>query len=142
MYALNGNKRAFILAGKAFFTVQNELTQNRFTFKVVQGKDRETGNRIPIHFVSVFTGTNNNTHYSFMGTIFKDGTYKPSMKSMGNLRIPANADAVFAWIWKNLDALPGAIKFYHEGRCGCCGKRLTVPESILSGYGPQCGGRV
>ena len=27
---------------------------------------------------------------------------------------------------------------YHEGVCSCCGKKLTKPESIIRGIGPQC----
>jgi hypothetical protein len=27
---------------------------------------------------------------------------------------------------------------WHEGRCGRCGRKLTVPESIESGFGPEC----
>jgi hypothetical protein len=27
---------------------------------------------------------------------------------------------------------------WHEGSCARCGKKLTVPESIESGFGPEC----
>jgi len=27
---------------------------------------------------------------------------------------------------------------FHEGACGRCGRTLTVPESIASGFGPEC----
>jgi len=30
------------------------------------------------------------------------------------------------------------LRYYHEGRCGACAKRLTVPESIRIGLGPIC----
>ncbi|MGQ4872128.1 MAG: DUF6011 domain-containing protein, partial [Candidatus Thorarchaeota archaeon] len=33
-------------------------------------------------------------------------------------------------------ALPEKVRIWHEGKCGRCGRRLTVPESIESGYGP------
>lgn len=32
-------------------------------------------------------------------------------------------------------------KVHHEGRCGKCGRRLTVPESIETGLGPECSGK-
>jgi hypothetical protein len=35
-------------------------------------------------------------------------------------------------------ALPSGWEFRHEGRCGRCGRTLTVPESIDSGFGPEC----
>jgi hypothetical protein len=30
------------------------------------------------------------------------------------------------------------LEIWHEGRCGRCGRKLTVPESIHNGYGPEC----
>jgi len=46
----------------------------------------------------------------------------------------------FAWLMDTLakGELPDAIVFYHEGLCCRCGRRLTVPASILTGYGPDC----
>ena len=31
---------------------------------------------------------------------------------------------------------------HHEGKCGCCGRSLTVPESIKRGIGPECWSRM
>lgn len=47
----------------------------------------------------------------------------------------------FAWFWRMLMAnkpFPAGFEFWHEGRCAKCAKRLTVPESIAFGYGPEC----
>jgi len=33
------------------------------------------------------------------------------------------------------------LLYYHEGRCGRCARRLTVPESIINGIGPECAKR-
>lgn len=30
------------------------------------------------------------------------------------------------------------VEIWHEGKCGRCGRQLTVPESIESGFGPEC----
>lgn len=53
---------------------------------------------------------------------------------------------VFPWLWqKYVDPvrnLPSQIEVWHEGRCGACGRRLTVPESIANGLGPVCAGHV
>ena len=55
--------------------------------------------------------------------------------------------ATFRWMWARLSrdqplslAVAEGATLYHEGRCGRCGRRLTVPESIESGYGPECAG--
>lgn len=49
---------------------------------------------------------------------------------------------VFYWLWVNhlgpSKALPTQVQFWHEGRCGHCGRRLTVPASIFTGFGPDC----
>lgn len=47
----------------------------------------------------------------------------------------------FAWFWRFLSSgrdFPETFQFWHEGRCARCGRRLTVPESIATGWGPEC----
>ena len=47
----------------------------------------------------------------------------------------------FEWLWRMLKSakpLPPTFEFWHEGRCGKCGKKLTTPESIERGLGPEC----
>jgi hypothetical protein len=50
----------------------------------------------------------------------------------------------FDWMWTHLlrDAIPGMLEIWHEGRCGRCSRKLTVPESLKSGFGPECAGKV
>jgi len=49
---------------------------------------------------------------------------------------------VFDWLWAfylcPVKPLPAQVQFWHEGRCGRCNRRLTVPESITLGFGPDC----
>jgi len=33
------------------------------------------------------------------------------------------------------------LEIWHEGRCGRCNRKLTVPASIALGIGPECGQR-
>jgi len=51
---------------------------------------------------------------------------------------------VFSYIYQKLKEknLPEFVEFWHEGVCGKCGRKLTVPESIESGFGPECIKRV
>ena len=46
----------------------------------------------------------------------------------------------FAWFWRTLNGgtFPATFEFWHEGRCAACARRLTVPESIERGLGPEC----
>ena len=32
-------------------------------------------------------------------------------------------------------SLPTFIEIWHEGKCGKCGRTLTVPDSIINGLG-------
>jgi hypothetical protein len=127
------NPLEFILAGKAIFTVENEKTGNRFTFRVDAHKEKDG-----LHFVNVLTGRDNERNYEYIGTIHNCRGYFPGKKS----RIPVSAQSqkVFIWLWSSLKKgkLPSEVKIFHEGRCGRCGRKLTVPESIRTGLGPEC----
>lgn len=131
---LNGNTLDFILAGNATFTVLNTNTGNRFTFKVVQPDDDDH----KPHFVRVLTGADNERDYTFLGTIFQGRNYHHGKRSP--IRPESQSARVFLWAWPKIAShtLPGQIKIYHEGRCGRCGRKLTVPQSIQSGFGPEC----
>ncbi len=125
--------RKFALAGAAIFTVSNETTGNRFTFKVSQPKDDAP------HFVSVLTGSDNVGDYTYLGTIFDSDRFVHGKKS--TIGRDAQSAKVFAWFWHKTGAgreLPACVAVHHLGRCGRCGRALTVPESVESGFGPKC----
>lgn len=119
----------FIFGGKSIFTVKNTETDNRFTFKVNKHKTDD------IFFVRVLT---NPDCFEFIGSIKEDSFFKHSFKS----RIKPNSQSVkvFDYIIKQLrkNTLPEIVEIWHEGKCGRCGRRLTVPESIDTGFGPEC----
>lgn len=50
----------------------------------------------------------------------------------------------FAWFWRTLNGgtFPATFEFWHEGRCAACARRLTVPQSIATGFGPECAERL
>lgn len=130
------NLAKFVFAGNATFTVENVATGNRFTFKVRQPDPKSP------HFVSVLTGSNNEEDYTFLGTAFSPTVYRHGARS----RIAATAPSAvaFAWLFGRLASgrpLPESVRVHHEGRCGRCGRALTVPESIESGFGPECAKR-
>lgn len=131
--------RTFALAGNATLTFKSTTTGSRFTFKIRRA-DGEDPKRP--WFVKVLTGASNHDDYTFIGTIFADGRFRHSQKS----RIAPSAPSVraFVWAWGKIEALtvPAALEVWHEGRCGRCGRLLTVPESVASGLGPECAGKV
>lgn len=118
----------FILAGKAIVTFLNTQSENRFTFKVKKAKESD------LYFVSVLT---NPDMYQYIGTV-SNGIFKIGKKS----KISADAQSVkvFDFVMKKLKskALSSVVEIWHEGKCGRCGRTLTVPESIKTGLGPEC----
>jgi len=125
--------RAYILSGNATLTFVNADTGNRFTYKITKPVGAE--DNCP-HFVKVLSGSDNETAYAYLGCIYASGNYMHGKKS--SVAENAQSARTFAWIWKNVDGLPENIEVWHEGKCLRCGRKLTVPESIESGYGPEC----
>lgn len=122
----------FILAGNATFTLLNTKTGNRFTYKVTQPKENT------LHFVKVLTGNDNENDFTFIGTIFNGKDFRYSKKS--SLSFSAQSVQAFIFCFNRIlnNSLPSKVQVYHEGRCGKCGRKLTVPESVESGFGPEC----
>ena len=126
----------FILAGRARFTLVSQKSGARYTYRVTQ-RDETTP-----HFVQVLTGSDNESSYSVLGTLFEKTTYRHnSRKSPVSPEAPSAK--AFAWAWSYLarGEMPPSCEVWHEGRCGKCGRSLTVPESIESGLGPVCESR-
>lgn len=144
----SGAVLAFVLAGNARFTVVSKKTGARYTFRV---RVRTSEKGIPnLHFVQVLTGPDNGTDYEYLGTIFpgRPGTSFPFAKFVHGKksRIGEGAPSAkaFAWFWGRLSkGLPvDEAEVWHLGRCGRCGRDLTVPESVACGLGPECRGMV
>lgn len=125
--------RDFVFAGNATFTVLNTESKNRFTFKVKKHKEKE------IFFVSVMTGSDNISSYTFIGTFFPNKGYKKSHKS--RISSDAMSAKTIQWFFNKFIHNQQAfdiVKVYHEDKCGRCGRKLTTPESVKSGFGPEC----
>ena len=130
----------FLFGGNAIFTLQNEKSGNRFTFKVTTPKGGKAGE---IFFVGLLSGPDNGADYRYVGIIPSNKRY---FKTTAKSRVSSSATSVKAidWLVKTLNsgyALPDGVNFYHEGRCARCGRRLTTPESIERGFGPECAKR-
>jgi hypothetical protein len=128
------NPAQFALAGNAVFTLTSHATGARYTYKVRVAEDNAT-----MHFVSVLTGPDNWANYSYLGLIRRGVYFHGGPKA----RIAATAPSAkaFHWFWRNLSKgadLTDYVDIDHMGKCGRCGKPLTVPASIQSGYGADC----
>lgn len=142
--------RRFIEGGKASFTMVSKKTGERLTFLARRPKEDPLRPGLRPIWMSVLTGPNNTTDYGFLGTLWvkRNGTatYRPG--AMTRIGPEAPSQRAVQWIADGLSAPNGGAvlfrhaEFWHEGRCGRCGRKLTVPESVASGFGPECIGRI
>lgn len=138
---ITGNKEIFqyIFAGNSTFTIKNTKTGNRLTYKIKKSPYTYQEHQNVPYFVRVLTTPDT---YTFLGTIFfnQNGkfTYKRSIKS--RIFSDSSSNRVMEWFLDVLsnNTIPKQIEFWHCGKCCKCGRKLTVPESIKSGIGPEC----
>lgn len=131
--------RRFATAGRARLTLVSERTGQRFTYQVKAKKD-EGGNPTDFFFVSVLTGPQNTSDYTYLGCV-TNGRFVNDRRLRIGLEAPSRR--AFQWFWRRLQGSQdlSECEVWHEGRCGRCSRVLTVPESIESGLGPICAGR-
>ena len=130
-HKLNGNLVAYIFAGNATITVENTATGNKEVYIIKKPFDDGP------HFVSSLVGRGNIEKH--LGTIFQNQKYVYNRKKS---KIPQDSQTarVFEWAFPRMlkGTLPEQVEVNHAGYCGRCGRLLTVPVSIQSGFGPVC----
>lgn len=128
--------RTFALAGNAHLTLRSEKTGARVTYRV------RKADYVEKWFVGALTGPDNTGDYTYLGVLDREGTVRLTRKSgfVEGSR-PVAAFRYFAEAVLRDGEMPPSLSVFHEGRCGRCARRLTVPESIESGLGPECRGR-
>jgi hypothetical protein len=96
-----------------------------------------------MHFVSVLTGPDNTQDYRYLGFMRRGVYFHGGAKA--KISRDAPSAKAFDWFWRIVaqGRDPSfACDVDHLGACGRCGRPLTVPESIRSGFGPECIGKV
>jgi hypothetical protein len=126
----------FLKSGNATFTLVSKAIDKRYTFKVRQPEDAN------VHFVSAMYGNDNENAFSYMGIIGARGDFIVTQKS--RFKDDSPQVKAFRWAYSHLKSnhMPDQLEFWHEGKCGRCGRKLTVPSSIASGIGPECARRI
>ena len=140
--------RKYVLGGNATFTLRSKKSGERLTFKVKSAKKNpdaywSTGNQDKrTYFVSLLTGPNNENDYRYLGLLKQhgDGYYDFELTAKSPSR-DSQGVRTFKWFWNLLEQgchISDGIEFWHEGSCCMCGRKLTVPESVELGIGPDC----
>ena len=131
----------FVTAGKATFTLKSVSTGVHYTFQVTKAPPKpDFPNRTPIYFVSVLVGPDNTKNYMYFGTI-SGASMLFKMGAKAKVMDGAKSVQALMWFWRNLvefSVVRSEVKFYHEGRCARCGKKLTTPGSLELGFGHEC----
>ena len=123
--------KQFCFGGHAHFTLESKVSGQHYTFEIAK---REFGEK-EYWFVAVLT---NGDQYTYIGKLISKSTIQFTKKS--RLTWEAPAVKALCWFLRALAAgvIPDSVVVYHSGRCGCCGRELTDPESVRCGIGPVC----
>jgi len=130
----------FFFAGKAVLTFQNQDKGTHITVKSTQARDKADRKiKLPYFFINIRVLGDKESGSVFAGTIFQDTlTYKLSSK----VNEGGQMDQIMRFLISALKR-PAVLKerrvsLLHEGRCCRCSLPLTHPESIETGFGPDC----
>lgn len=148
---------AFMLAGRAIFTMRSQ-SGKRYTLRVsradsvslkieggrVVSKLNKAGKPVidtaPRWDVELLTGSDNTGDYRTIGMITSKHVFH-GFEVLTNAE-ESNGAKAFDWLMTSKSyragQVPSTVELWHVGRCGRCGRALTVPESIESGIGPVC----
>lgn len=124
-----------------YYTLRSRKTGVRFTYRTRRMFNQST---TPSWAHGLLVGPDNERDYA------------PLAQTSGGVwtltgRIQAAAPAARAHQWayehvlaaaRNAAPMPDLLEVWHEGRCVRCGRKLTTPESVAAGLGPECRVRV
>lgn len=132
------NALKFILAGKCEFVLHSTKTGDNFKFSMSKQQSKDNIEKY-IYFLNVL----NEGDKKYAGVVWFDDKTSEFRFSQGKKGQSDNKDLNIRSLIFVLNKLfkeetVQYLDVYHLGRCGKCGKKLTTPESILTGLGPTC----
>ena len=129
----------FSLAGNATLTLVSGASGVRFTYRI---KKANLDDPQSPWFVALLSGPDNESHYSYLGCLWaqKEGGVRFVHGKKSKIGKEAPSVKGIAWLFAQLQggSKLNQAEVWHEGKCGRCGRKLTVPESIEKGLGPDC----
>ena len=139
--------KKMVSGNRSQFVVQSKQTGKHHVYRVT--KPRNTVNGGSIRFVSVKDVTGDSRFsYKYLGFIVSENG-KDKLVRAGKVKVATSdpRSEGFRFVFENaINGMAATVlrsaNLYHTGRCFCCGKKLTDPESINLGIGPICRSRV
>ena len=143
---VENNPLGFILSSNGIayttFSLKSLRTGKHFTYKVKKAEPR------PGHpdtwFVKYLFGPDNTADYCYMGMI-RNNEFRITTKfRTAELKPETPVVKALVWTLRRLAANQNTpnLEVWHAGKCGRCGRALTVPESVALGFGPECANKV
>lgn len=132
-----------IQARRNTVTFHSVASGARFTFQI-QPSDKkqakEKGAKDLRFWVKFLCGQDNENDYRYLGQIL-NGRFSLTKKSLDSgLSEKTPAYIAFKTSFDALVAgrMPGWLEVIPSGRCARCGRKITVPDSVKDGFGPEC----
>jgi hypothetical protein len=130
-----------LLTHNGIITMRNPATGNHRTVRITtQGKDEKfaPGQRI----LSLLTGPDKWIPFAFVGVRDFSPTVNVWWSKRGANTEKSDWERIALMVLYPDHYLGRGIEYMFEGRCRVCNRSLTNPESIESGIGPVCAGRI
>lgn len=135
--------QAFALAGNAIITLQSLRSGQHYTYKISapNAEKQEKRGYAPeeVWFVKLLTGgCADEGDWTYLGMIKKQLSGPEFILTRASTHRPESPTVKAFRFFLQSSQLHSELVIRHENHCGRCGRTLTHPESIDSGYGPEC----
>ena len=133
--------QTYITAGNATITLRSNISGRRYTYRIKAMENKDGTVAVLLdrsYFISLLTGPDNTGDFSYIGIL----TPQLNMRLTPKSKLPTESSPVQAFRFLLTciakEQMPAMFEVWHAGRCGRCGRKLTVPESVERGIGPDC----
>lgn len=128
----------FAFGGNCILTFKSLKTEKHFTYKITVPNSRK--NTLNKFFsVYVLSGADNTSNYIYIGKI-NTATLLFEPYTIGKNKQGESVKG-FEFVCSRLakrNVFINFLEIYRSTKCCRCGRLLTTPESIESGFGPEC----
>lgn len=126
----------YILQGNSVVTLQSGKTGVWYTLRVtVTPTDKHA------YKVEALRGSDNTSDWHYIGIYYSDTRYfyvGTPYNTRDQRSWPGSLRAAKYFFDQLPSSIPANLYVYGENLCRLCGRRLTTPESIERGCGPEC----
>lgn len=128
---------SFVYGGNSIITIQSNKTNRHYTYRITRSKKQDD-----IFYVSVLSRFDNesNDSYKFLGCwVLNQGFFWSNRSKISKTAASYIAAEWFFGSVSNTEHYSKlGAKVFRESYCSHCGKKITHPESLKTGYGRSC----